>query len=150
MTAVICLLKRKGGTEIDNLFGKNYYFKPESGDGTDPKIPHVCEIPDSDAQALYRLLSIKPTAYVLEDPDADLPPRPKAERGQTIGNETKPKVEIKPVIITDGEGVEINLTELSPEDLRAVAKDTFGIKVHHKWPDQTVIAKIVEKTRGES
>jgi hypothetical protein len=148
MTIIVCKLKRKGGTKVEGLFGKNYHFKPASGDGLDPEVHHACDIPNEDAAAIHRLLQIS-TAYELASADEVVPAKPKADPGQTIGNE---KVEKKgaPVIIKNAEGEEINLSELDPEQLRTMARDTFSIKVHHKWPDQTVIAKIVEATRGES
>lgn len=142
-----CKLKRAGGSKIE-LFGKTYHFKPDEKQKDDPEAAHVCAVPATEAAAIYRFLQIK-EGYELADPSAELPPKPKADPGQTIGNE-KPKdpIKDKPIIISDGEK-EINLTELSPEELRVLARDTFKINCHHKWSDQTVIAKIIEKTRGE-
>jgi hypothetical protein len=148
MTIIVLKLKRKGGTKIP-LFDKIYHFKPASGDGTDPEVPHTCDIPDTDARALYRLLAIK-EAYELHDPDAVLPSKPKAEPGQTIGNEKVDPNAAKPVIIKNPDtGEEINLTEMPMEDLAKMAKEQFGIAVHHKWKQPTIIAKIIEKMRGE-
>ncbi len=144
---IVCKLLRKGGTKVE-IAKKTYHFKPESGDGTDPEIEHTCDIPFADSTAIWRLLAIK-EAYVLKDMDAELPGKPKAEIGQTIGNEKVDPNAPKPIIITDGDGKQIELTALSAEDLRMLAKNEFGIEVHHKWKDQTVIAKIIEKTRGE-
>lgn len=148
MTIIICKLQRKGGSKVE-IFGKTYHFKPASGDGSERDIAHTCDIPDSDARALYRLLSIK-EAYELADPEAVLPAHPKAEIGQTIGNQKIDPNKPAPVIIKNGDGEEIDLTELGPEPLRLLARDTFGIAVHNKWKDQTVIQKIVEATRNEN
>jgi hypothetical protein len=142
---IISKAKRNGGTKVD-LYGKIYHFKPENA--ADPESPHVCPIPDEDARAIYRLLAIK-EGFELADPDAKLPAKPKAEPGQTMAGDKAGKKEAAPIIIQAADGAEINLSELQPEELRALAKDTFQIAVHHKWNDQTVIAKIIEKTRGE-
>jgi hypothetical protein len=143
----VCKPKRKGGTKVE-LEGKVYHFKPESGDGTDPEIDHTCAIPDTDAGAIWRLLAIK-EAYSLQDPDAVLPAKPKVT-GQTIaGNKSSDPKEVKPTMIANAAGDQINLSVLAPEELRQLAKEEFGIVVHHKWSNQTVIDKIVEKTRGE-
>lgn len=141
-----CKLKRKDGSEI-NLFDKAYHFKPAAGKEDDPKADHTCAIPFDDAKAIYRLLSIK-EGYELVDPDAELPPRPSAEAGQTIAGAAA-AVDKKPVIITNEDGSEINLTALDATALRELARDTFKLKVHHKWTDESVIQKIVEATRGE-
>lgn len=144
-----CKLHRAGGSKIP-LFGKEYHFK-EADAKADSKhdnseVPHVCAIPFDDARAIYRLLAIK-EGYELVDPNAELPPRPTQEKGQTIGNE-KPAEEKKPIVISNGEGGEIDLTALEPAELRELAKTEFGLKVHHKWDDATVINKILEAARG--
>jgi hypothetical protein len=152
MTKIVCKLQRKGGTKVENLFGKTYHFKPEKladKDSVDPEIAHVCDIPNEDAAAIHRLLQIT-SAYVLASDDEVVPAKPKADPGQTIGNEKVDPKKAAPVIIKNSDGEEIDLTTLDPEQLRILARDTFQIKVHHKWPDTTVIAKIVEATRGES
>lgn len=140
-----CKQKRPGGSKVE-LFGKIYHFKPENP--ADPEAPHLCAVPFDDARAIHRFLQIK-EGYELVDPDQPLPPKPKAEPGQTIGNEKPKDPAQKDVIIQADDGSEINLSEQGPEELRVLARDAFGIKVHPKWPDQTVIAKIIEKTRGE-
>lgn len=144
---IICLLRRAGGTKID-LYGAKYFFKPL--DLEDPEAPHVAEIPREHARQLYRLLSIK-NGYVQADPTEELPPRPAAPVGQTIAGDraagdaaAAPKA---PIIIKSGD-TEINLVELSKEDLTILAKEQFGIKPHHKWTEETLIAKIVEATRA--
>jgi hypothetical protein len=144
--SIKCKLRRPGGTKVD-LFGKVYHFAPSNP--ADPDSAHVCDVPFDDSKAIYRLLQIS-AGYELVDSDAELPAKPKADPGQTIGNQKKAEEEIKPIIIQGGDGVEINLTALEPEELRKLAKDEFQIAVHHKWTDATVIAKIIEKTRGEN
>ena len=147
-TIIRIKLHRKGGSEID-LYGKIYHFRPEdpAADDNDKKIPHVCAIPNEDAKAIHRLLSIK-DAYELADPDAELPAKPKAEPGQTVALD---KAEAKPdVIITNGDGEQINLSQMEPDKLRELARDDFGIRVHHKWKDADVIAKIIEAMRAAS
>lgn len=139
-----CKQRRVGGSDIP-LFDKVYQFKPES-DKADA--PHVCALPFADARAIYRLLAIK-EGFELVDPSAELPPKPAPEKGQTIGNQKPPAVEKKPILITNGDGEEIDLAALEPEDLRILAKDQFGLKVHHKWSDEVVINKILEAVRGE-
>lgn len=146
VVTIVSKIKRIGGTKID-LLGKKYHFAPPADQKDDPDAKHVCDIPFSDAGAIHRLLTIK-DGYELLDPNAEIPARPKADPGQTIGNEKPKDPANKPIIITDGEK-EYNLSEMTPEELRLLAKETFGIQVHHKWNDQTVIAKIIEKTRGE-
>lgn len=147
-TKIICRAQRPGGTKIE-LFGEKLHFKPASDKEGEP---HVASV--NGAKAIHRLLGIlegdKSPAFLLADADAPIPAKPKAEPNQTIGNEkpVDPK-DPKPVVIKNGEGEEINLTAMQPAELRELARDVFGIKVHGKWPDQTVIAKIVEKTRGE-
>lgn len=149
-----CILKRKGGTKIE-LFGKNYHFKPEDAalkqdDPAYMEAQHVCEIDDD--SAIHRLCVGIKEGYKAVDPNAAIPKPTKTVNAQTIINSQTGKVvePAKPIIITDGEGAEINLSAMEPEALRALAKNTFEINVHHKWPDSTVIAKIVEKTRGEN
>lgn len=149
-----CILKRKGGTKIE-LFGKNYHFKPEDAalKQDDPlymEAAHVCEIDDD--SAIHRLCVGIKEGYRAVDPNAVIPKPTKTVSANTIMSSKtgKPVEAAKPVIISDGDGNEINLSALEPEALRTLAKGTFEINVHHKWPDSTVIAKIVEKTRGES
>lgn len=146
---IICKLKRKGGTKAD-FNGKTYHFKPESGDGTDEEVKHSCIFQDEDAVAIYKFLSIK-SAYELADPDAELPARPREASGQTMAADKANggTQEVKPIVVSDGENT-YTLTEMEKEDLAALAKNTFGISVHHKWSEQTIIAKIIEKTRDES
>lgn len=152
-TVVIrCKLKRAGGSKID-LYGKTYHFKAEDPANDTPDTPHLCAIPFADARAIYRLLSIR-EAYELADPDAELPPRPAADPVNTIAAAaaTGEKPAAKPVIIKNEAGEEINLTELgetAPDKLRELARDTFGVKVHHKWSNERVIQTIVEAMRGE-
>lgn len=140
-----CLLKRVGGTKVE-LNGKVYHFKPVAGKADDPDEPHIASV--EDPAHIWRLLSIK-EAYALLDPEEPLPARPKAEPGQVAPFAGKAEKVVTPVKITSDDGTEIILTDLTPEDLRTLARDTFKIVVHHKWSDQTVIAKIIEKTRGE-
>lgn len=147
-TKIICKAQRPGGTKIE-LFGEKIHFKPESDKEGEA---HVAVV--NSAQAIHRLLGIlegdNSPAFLLADPKAELPAKPKAEPGQVIGNEKKPDPKAPaPVIIKNSDGEEINLSSLDPAPLRELARDTFGIAVHHKWSDATVIAKIVEKTRGE-
>lgn len=147
---IACKQKRAGGSKIP-LLGSTFHFKllDPVADKDNPDADHVAAIPFDRADVIYRLLAIK-EGFHLVDPDAELPPRPVKKAGEVvaIGNQ-KPENEKKPIIISDGEK-EINLAELTPEDLRILARDTFKIAVHHKWNDQTVIAKIIEKTRGEN
>ena len=151
MTVVISKLKRKGGTKIE-LFGKEYHFRP-ADKNLKPEDPlfmeadHVCDI--DDPNAVFRLCAQIKEGYCLANPDKDSIPTPTRKVGQTIAADKKESGEKKPVIISDGNGNEINLTELEPEDLRALATREFGIKVHAKWDDHVVITKIIEKTRGE-
>ena len=147
-TKIVCKAQRPGGSKIE-VFGERLHFKPESdAEGA----PHVAIV--TKPEAIHRLLSIlegdKSNAFYLADKDATIPPKPKADPGQTMGNE-KPKDPNAPkdVIITSDDGQEINLSAMQPAELRQLAKDTFGIAVHNKWSDATVIAKIVEKTRNE-
>lgn len=147
-TVVIrCKQHRAGGSKIP-LLGKTFHFKPDEADKANPDAPHVCAIPFAHADVIYRLLAIK-EGFELVDPDAELPGRPKANAGApvAIGN-AKPEAAKQPITITV-EGKEIDLTTLSAEELRVLARDTFKIQVHHKWADQTVVMKIIEKTRGE-
>jgi hypothetical protein len=141
--AIRCTLIREGGTKID-LYGEHYHFKPTSDK---PDAPHVCEIPFEHARQIHRLLSIP--GYVLVDPQAELPPKPSNTSPQTIAADKAAPQGNAPVIIKSADGEEINLSALDAEELRALARDTFAIKVHHKWDDKTVIGKIVEATRGE-
>jgi len=148
------LLKRKGGTKIE-LFGKNYHFKPEDAaikveEPAFMEAAHVCDIDDD--SAIHRLCVGIKEGFAPLDRSASIPkPTKTVSAPQVINTKTgKPVEEAKPVIITDGDGTEINLSALEPEALRSLAKNTFEINVHHKWPDSTVIAKIVEKTRGEN
>lgn len=151
MALVVCKLKRKGGTRVE-LFGREYHFKPADANlkPEDPaytEADHVCDVKDDNA--LYRLCTQIKEGYCLANPDKDTIPAPTRKVGQTIAADKKEADEKKPVIISDGSGNEINLTELETEDLRALATREFGIKVHAKWEDHVVIAKIIEKTRGE-
>lgn len=144
---IVCKAKRLGGTKIP-LYGKDYHFKPMNP--ADPESPHVADIPAEDARQIYRLLSIK-DGYALLDPEQELPARPAPEHGQTIHN-TAPgaaaPVDKPPVIIKAGDE-EVNLSEKTREELVEFAKENFDLKVHHKWSPETIIAKIVEATRGE-
>lgn len=151
MTLVVCKLKRKGGTRVE-LFGREYHFKPadtsiKPEDQAYLEADHVCDVTDDNA--VYRLCAQIKEAYALANPDKDAIPAPTRKVGQTIAADKKAEAEKKPVVIQDGNGNEINLTELEPEDLRTLAREEFGIKVHAKWDDAAVIAKIVEKTRSE-
>lgn len=151
MALVKCKIKRKGGTRIE-LFGREYHFKP-ANTNLKPEEPayeeadHVCEV--DDPNAIYRLCAQIKEGFALANPDKDTIPAPTRKVGQTIAADKKAEGEARPVIIRDGNDNEINLTELEPEDLRLLAREEFGIKVHAKWDDKAVIAKIVEKTRGE-
>lgn len=143
-----CKLKRAGGTKIENLFGKNYHFKPAEGDKSEAP-DHVCAIPFDDAQAIHRLLRIK-EAYELVDADAELPAAPAAATNtQTIANDRANPNGPKPIIIKDGDGNEFDLTNMPLEEIRQFAKDQFGITCHHKWNKETVATKIMEKLREE-
>lgn len=142
---IVCKLKRAGGTEVP-LYGKDYHFKPK--DAADLKAPHICEIPDEDAAQIWRFLQIK-EGYELLDPNAKLPPRPTPSASQTMAADKAAANTVEPVIIEAPDGTKINLTAMQPEELRAFAKEEFGISVHHKWNDQTVIGKIIERARGE-
>lgn len=149
---IICKSRRVGGTPI-SLYGAKYHFKPETK--ADPKSPeylespHVAAIPFEDARQIYRLLSIRDT-YELEDPKAELPPRPTPEKGQTIAGEkaisSADQVK-KPIIVRNGE-VEYNLAEMELADLVTLAKEELKIQVHHKWKEPTLIQKIVEAVRA--
>jgi hypothetical protein len=148
--AIACKLKRAGGSKID-LHGKIYHFKPT--DPANPEAPHVCAVPFEDAAAIHRLLQIR-EGYELVDSDAELPPKPAPDKGQTIhaakagaGEASKP--EGAPVIIKNAAGDEINLSVMERPELAQLAKDEFGITPHHKWPPTTIIAKILEAMRGE-
>lgn len=144
MALIRCKLKRAGGTKIDNLFGKNYHFRPAADDKSETP-DHVCQV--EDAAAIHRLLRIK-EGYELVDPTEELPPAPAAApKGQTITADKAP-VEAKPIIVSDGE-TEYNLVEMTLEELRTLANEGFGVKPHHKWTKDTIIAKIIEKTREE-
>lgn len=147
-----CKLKRKGGTKIE-LFGAHYHFKPEDDKlkADDPaymEAAHVCEITDD--SAVHRLCVGIKDGYKAVDPDAVIPRPTKNVQAQTIisSKTGKPVPDVVPVVIESADGEKIELTALEPEKLRALARDTFNINVHHKWSDTTVIAKIVEKTRG--
>lgn len=143
--SIICKSRRTGGTKI-SLYGANYHFKP--ADPNNPEAPHVAAIPFDHARQIYRLLSIRDT-YVLEDPNAELPPRPTPEKGQTIASDKAGAADQvkKPIVIKAGD-VEYNLAEMDKEELVKLAKEEFDIKVHHKWPEQTLIAKILEAVRA--
>lgn len=149
-TTIKCKLHRVGGSKLD-LYGKTYHFKPADpkADPQDKEVPHVCIIPHTEARAIYRLLSIK-EAYELADPaEADsLPPKPKAEAGQTIAGD-KADEGPKDVII-DNDGEQVNLSKMEAAELRTFARDTFQIKVHAKWSDQNVIQKIIEAMRADA
>lgn len=148
---IICKSRRPGGTPL-NLYGAKYHFKPETA--ADPKspeyldAPHVAAIPFDDARQIYRLLSIRDT-YVLEDPNAELPPRPAPEKGQTMAGDKAEAADAvkKPILIKAGD-VEHNLAEMDKEELVKLAKEEFDIKVHHKWPESTLIPKILEAVRA--
>lgn len=144
---IVCKAKRKDGTKID-LYGKHYHFKPKNP--ADPESPHVADIPADDARQIYRLLSIK-DGYALLDQTQELPPRPSHEQGQTIHNSTPGAAApaAKPPVIIKTDDEEINLSEKTREELVEFAKENFDLKVHYKWPLETVIAKIVEATRRE-
>jgi hypothetical protein len=144
---IACKQRRGGGSKIP-LLGLTVHFKVADDQKDNPEAEHVAAVPFARADVIYRLLAIK-EGFHLVDPDAELPPRPAKAVGVTVAIGNQPAVaEKKPILISDGEK-EINLAELSAEELRILARDTFKIAVHHKWPDQTVIAKIIEKTRGE-
>ena len=132
------LIKRQGGTLIEGLFGNNYHFAPDA-DGN-----HICDV--EDPAAIHRLLSIK-EGFALVNPDEQLPAKPSAP-AQSIHSEKAERAPSAPVVISDGER-EYNLTDMDMEPLQILARDTFGIKVHHKWVKDTIIAKIVEATRVE-
>jgi hypothetical protein len=143
-------LKRAGGTKIE-LGGKEYHFKPEDK-ALKPEDPafmeadHVCEIEDADT--VHRLVVGIREGYEPVDPDAEIP-QPTKKAAQTItGTSSQKKEPGAPIIIKNGDDEEINLSALEPDALRALAKGTFGINVHYKWTDETVIAKIVEATRA--
>jgi hypothetical protein len=143
-----CLLKRIGGSEVE-VYGEHYHFKPAEGQEANPKAPHTCPIPLEHARQIHRLLSIK--GYQLVDKDAELPPMPKAERGQTIHADkagAEHKEEAAPVIIQGPDGQSINLTAMERPELALLATNTFKIRVHPKWPPQTIIVKITEALRA--
>jgi hypothetical protein len=141
--AIVCKSKRLGGSKID-LYGESYHFKPADAS---PDAPHVAEIPAAHARQIHRLLSIKDT-YELLDPDAELPARPAPEQGQTVAAAIAgAKPPAAPVIIQSGDE-QIDLTTLSREDLAKLAKEEFKIAVHHKWSEQTIIAKVIEAMRA--
>lgn len=147
-----CLLKRVGGSEVE-VYGEHYHFQPEAGRELDPKAPHVAEIPTEHARQIHRLLSIK--GYQLVDKDAELPAAPKAERGQTIHADKDGSVDNEPpaaapVIIQGPDGQSVNLTDMERPELAQFATNNFAIKVHYRWPPQTIIAKIVEAMRAPS
>lgn len=141
------LIRRAGGSKID-CAGKTYHFKPD--DASDPDAIHTCAVPIEDAAAIHRFKAIKEGFKILSD-EADLPAKPKAEPGQTIAADKADAAapEVKPVFIKSPDGEEIELTAMDRETLVAFARDNFGIKAHHKWTDASLIAKIVEATRGE-
>ena len=143
--------KRPAGTTI-NLFGLEFHFKPEDASlkpGTPEyaAAPHVCEIGDD--SVIHRLCVGIKEGFAPLDRNAVIPQPSRSVPTQSIINSAtgQPIEPVKPVII-ECDGEQINLTTIEPEALRALAKGTFGINVHHKWNDATVIAKIVEKTRG--
>lgn len=143
-----CLLKRAGGSEVE-VYGEHYHFKPAEGQEANPKAPHTCPISTEHARQIHRLLSIK--GYALVDKDAELPPVPKAERGQSIHADkagAEQKEEAAPVIIQGPDGKEINLSALERPELTQFAQEQFQIKVHHKWSTQTIIVKILEALRA--
>lgn len=138
-----CKLKRQGGTLVESLFGINYHFKP------DPRVEdsdHVCDV--EDPAAIHRLLAIK-EAYAPVDPDEAIPAKPAAP-AQTImpGQKEPAKEPDEPIIISDG-AQEYNLTDMELDQLQMLARDTFRIKVHHKWQKEKIIAAIIEATRAE-
>lgn len=141
---IVCLGKRTGGTKVE-VYGKNYHFKP--ADASNPDAPHVCAIPAEDARQIHRLLSIK-DHYVLLDPSAELPakPAPAPREQNTIAGEAA-RQEEKPVIIKNGDE-SINLSELDKEALAILARDTFNVRIHHKWDKKTLIGKIIEAMRA--
>jgi hypothetical protein len=142
-----CLLHRAVGTEIE-LYGEHYHFT--SDEPANPKVPQVCAIPFDHARQIHRLLSIK--GYALADPNAEIPPKPKAEAGQTIhldkAGAADAPAEAAPVIIKSPDGQEVNLSAMERPELALFATNNFGIKVHHKWPAQTIIVKIMEALRA--
>jgi xanthine/CO dehydrogenase XdhC/CoxF family maturation factor len=146
-TLIKSKLFRAGGSKI-SLFGKVYHFKPADAAAKldDKEVDHVCAVPNEDAKAIYKLLSIK-EGYELAEPDAELPVKPAPEVGQTIaGDAAKPTT--PDVTIKGQDGEEINLSKMTPEDLRIFAREEFKIIAHHKWKDETVIAKIIEAMRA--
>lgn len=129
---------RNDGTQIE-LYGKKYHFKPNDAGH------HVAEV--EDPQAIHRLVVEIPEAYKLYG-DEKLPPLPKKEKSdQAIDLGSHEPHVPGTMLITDGEQ-EIDLMTLELEELRMLAKDTFEIQVHHKWNEQTIRNKIVEKTRA--
>lgn len=152
---IVCTLKREGGTKVDNLFGKNYHFKPE---GAGEEARHVCEV--DDPAAIARFLKVK--GYEKYDPNEDTPTVPKGtptvQEFAKLKAGNKPEVtqseEISdddaqkgpPVIIEGGSGP-INLTEMDLDALKVFAREEFKINIHHKWKRATIIAKVVEAMR---
>jgi hypothetical protein len=135
-----CLLKRPTGTQITHN-GKEYDFQPNA------KGDHVCEI--EDAETIHRLVVGIPEAYKIYGNDK-LPPVPKKKNHEQSIDLTKQMTnQDGKMVITDGEK-EIDLMELDLEALKQLATNDFGITVHHKWKEETIRFKIVEKTRASA
>jgi len=132
-------LHRPDGTVID-LHGKKHHFKPND------KGHHVCEI--DDPKTLHRLVKEIPEGYKLYEPDAVLPalaPRQQEDVHPLMQQSKNPAVPTT-MVISNGEE-SIDLMALDIEQLRTLAKETFDLRIHHKWSDQTIREKIVEATR---
>lgn len=129
------------------VLGLTLHFKPTEEDKSNPDADHVCAVPFERADVIYRLLAIK-EGFHLVDPDAELPPRPSKKPDEVVAIGNQAPASKKPIMISNGEE-QIDLNELSFEALQVLARDTFKLKVHHKWTEQVIIQRIMERVRGE-
>lgn len=139
-------------------------YKFEANDKGD----HVCDV--TDAAHIRRLIVGIPEGYRQYEKGEAIPAAPvetpaqaevhpmvaaqqraQEQRDAEMAKiaQAKAEADAKPIVISDGEN-EINLSTMELDELKALAKNSFGITVHHKWKEDTIRAKIVEATRRES
>lgn len=156
MKTVECYLKRPEPPLVV-LDDKKYQFKKDPSSGA-----HICEI-ENEAHA-HHLVKRVPEAYRLFGEEAEpfeLPKTPvSTEHPMQVAQRQKQEALAREQmdierqknppkqIITNGE-TEIDLGPMSLEQLRALATGEFDIKVHPRWNEATLRAKIIEATRVE-
>jgi hypothetical protein len=145
MATIVCKLKRPGGSKV-TLNDRKYHFKPAADFKGEPEEAiHTAEV--TEPQDIHRFLKIK-EAYCLLDPDEELPPQPTGPLVNTIAGAKAAQVaEQTPVFIESSDGTKINLSDMTFEDLKAMAHTEFKVKVHPRWNRTSVTDKILEAVR---